>query len=56
MKKIIASLVLLFAATCAFAGDRADDLDRLRSGSLVIKEIMAAPDKGVPEEIISNAK
>jgi len=56
MKKIVASLVLLFAATTAFAGDRADDLERLRNGALVIREIMDAPDKGVPEEVISNTK
>ena len=56
MKKIVASLVLLFAATTAFAGDRADDLERLRNGAMVIREIMDAPDKGVPEEVISNAK
>jgi lipid-binding SYLF domain-containing protein len=56
MNKILVSLVVLLSTTMAVAGDRADDVERLRSGSLVIKEIMSAPDSGVPDEIINNAK
>jgi lipid-binding SYLF domain-containing protein len=40
----------------ALAYDRADDLERLQNGATVIKEIMSAPDSGVPDEIIHSAK
>jgi len=56
MKKILISLVVLLSTTAALAGNRADDVDRLQSGATVIKEIMSAPDSGVPDEIINNAK
>jgi lipid-binding SYLF domain-containing protein len=56
MNKILISLVVLLATTAALAGDRADDIERLQSGATVIKEIMSAPDSGVPDEIINNAK
>jgi lipid-binding SYLF domain-containing protein len=56
MKKILIALVVTLSATAAFAGDRADDIERLQNGSTVIKEIMSAPDSGVPEEVINNAK
>jgi len=56
MNKILISLVVLLSTTAALAGDRADDIERLRSGATVIKEIMSAPDAGVPDEIINNSK
>jgi lipid-binding SYLF domain-containing protein len=56
MKKILISLVVLLSTTAALAGDRTDDVERLSSGATVIKEIMSAPDAGVPDEIINNAK
>lgn len=56
MNKILIALVVLLSTTVALAGDRADDIDRLQSSATIIKEIMAAPDSGVPEEIIDNAK
>ncbi len=56
MKKILISLVVLLSTTAALAGDRENDIDRLQSGATVIKEIMSAPDAGVPDEIINNAK
>lgn len=56
MKKILIALVVTLSATAAFAGDRAEDIERLQNGSTVIKEIMSAPDSGVPEEVINNAK
>jgi lipid-binding SYLF domain-containing protein len=56
MKKVLISLVVLLSTTAALAGDRENDVDRLRSGATVIKEIMSAPDAGVPDEIINNAK
>jgi lipid-binding SYLF domain-containing protein len=56
MKKILVALVVLLPTTAALAGDRADDVDRLQSGATVIKEIMSAPDSGVPDEVINSAK
>lgn len=56
MNKILISLVVLLSTTAALAGDRADDVERLRSGATVIKEIMSAPDAGVPDEIINSSK
>ena len=56
MKKVLISLVVLLSTTAALAGDRENDVDRLQSGATVIKEIMSAPDAGVPDEIINNAK
>jgi lipid-binding SYLF domain-containing protein len=56
MKKILISLVVLASTTIALAGDRADDIERLQNGATVIKEIMSAPDSGVPEEIIHGTK
>jgi SH3 domain-containing YSC84-like protein 1 len=55
MKKVLIALVVLLATTAALA-DRDDDVDRLQEGATVIKEIMSAPDSGVPEEVINKAQ
>src|SRR3954447_13266649 len=57
MKKLALLLTLAMFATAAFAGDdRTDDVSRLQSAATVLDEIMAAPDKGIPEEIVGSAK
>jgi len=56
MNRILIALVVLLSTTAALAGDRADDIERLQTGATVIKEIMSAPDNGVPDEIINNSK
>jgi SH3 domain-containing YSC84-like protein 1 len=56
MNKILIALVVLLSTTVALAGDRADDIDRLQSSATVIKEIMSAPDSGVPDEVIDSSK
>jgi lipid-binding SYLF domain-containing protein len=56
MNRMLIALVVLLSTTAALAGDRADDIERLQTGATVIKEIMSAPDNGVPDEIINNAK
>jgi lipid-binding SYLF domain-containing protein len=56
MKKILIALVVLLSTTAALADGRSDDVERLQDGAKVIDEIMSAPDSGVPEEIIDNAK
>jgi SH3 domain-containing YSC84-like protein 1 len=57
MKKLALLLTLaLFAATAYAGDDRTDDVSRLQSAATVLDEIMAAPDKGIPEEIVGSAK
>ncbi len=60
MKKMM-SLLLMSAVglmgTYAFAGSaRQDSVERLQSSVDVLHEIMGTPDKGIPEEVLSNAK
>jgi lipid-binding SYLF domain-containing protein len=60
MKKIMSVLLMgcmgLFG-TYAFAGSaREDTVDRLEKSVDVLHAIMSAPDKGIPEEVLSSAK
>jgi SH3 domain-containing YSC84-like protein 1 len=60
MKKALSVLMVgcmgLFA-TFAWAGSaREDSVARLQSSVDVLHSIMATPDKGIPEEVLSNAK
>jgi SH3 domain-containing YSC84-like protein 1 len=60
MKKAVSVLLVgcmgLFA-TFAWAGSaREDSVARLQSSVDVLHSIMATPDKGIPEEVLSNAK
>ena len=60
MKKIMSVLLMGFIAlvgTCAWAGSAREDTDaRLQSSVDVLHAILATPDKGIPEEVLSNAK
>lgn len=60
MKKalsFVASISLLTAVALASTeGDRAKLEDRLDDSATIINEIMAAPDSGIPQEILDNAK
>ena len=60
MKKAISVLLMGFMGlftTMAWAGSaREDTVARLQSSVDVLHSIMAAPDKGIPEEVLSNAK
>jgi lipid-binding SYLF domain-containing protein len=60
MKKTMSMLlmsVIGLVGTCAWAGSgRQDSVARLQSSVDVIHAIMATPDKGIPEEVLSNAK
>jgi lipid-binding SYLF domain-containing protein len=56
MKKVLIALAVLFCIPAAFAFDRADDVERLQNSATILHEIMSAPDKGIPEEVFSNAK
>ena len=58
MKKIAVALVALFAmAGLAAASERRDaDLDRIQSASTILSQIMSAPDRAIPDSIMSGAK
>ncbi len=60
MKKTMSVLlmsVVAMAGTYAFAGSgREDSVARLQSSVEVLHAVMATPDKGIPEEVLSNAK
>src|SRR5438067_226379 len=60
MKKTMSVLLMSFiglVGTFAWAGSaREDTADRLQKSVYVLHAIMATPDKGIPEEVLSNAK
>src|SRR6202142_3716269 len=60
MKKVMSVLLMGFMGlfgTMAWAGTaREDTVARLQSSVDVLHSIMSAPDKGIPEEVLSNAK
>src|SRR5947209_17153302 len=60
MKKVISLLLMGFVGligTYAWAGSAREDSDaRLQSSVEVLQAIMATPDKGIPEEVLDNAK
>jgi lipid-binding SYLF domain-containing protein len=59
MKKIMMFLAILSmgASTAAWAGsDREATADRLDHAARVLHDIMAAPDSGIPEEVLEHAK
>jgi lipid-binding SYLF domain-containing protein len=57
MKKLITLAALLSLTTIGWAGSsREEAYDRLDHAGKVLHEIMAAPDKGIPEEVLEHAK
>jgi lipid-binding SYLF domain-containing protein len=57
MKKIMFALAMLSLGTLSWAGSaREDATDRLENATTVLHEIMGAPDKGIPEEVLEHAK
>jgi lipid-binding SYLF domain-containing protein len=58
MKKLV-TLVALFslgAATAALAETREEVQNRLDNAALVLHQIMGAPDRGIPEEVLDHAQ
>ncbi len=47
---------MLCLSMVAVAQDRQKQLDRIEGAGTVLDEIMAAPDKGIPEDILADAK
>jgi len=58
MKKLMAIVAILGlgAASVVSAETREDVRNRLDNAALVLHEIMAAPDKGIPEEVLEHAR
>jgi SH3 domain-containing YSC84-like protein 1 len=57
MKKYFILLFSILLSTFAIAGSsQQDTTTRLQSAAVVMDEIMAAPDKGIPEEVLNGAK
>src|ERR1700733_1681223 len=52
---IVATLVSL-AALPMIASDREDDVKRTRKAAEVFKEVMNAPDQGIPQDLLASAK
>jgi lipid-binding SYLF domain-containing protein len=57
MKKMLLSIALLSLTPLGWADSPNDaTVDRLEHAGAVLHEIMAAPDKGIPEEVLDHAK
>jgi SH3 domain-containing YSC84-like protein 1 len=57
MKKVMFVLAILSLGTLCWAGSaREDATERLENATNVVHEIMAMPDKGIPEEVLEHAK
>ena len=57
MKKLITLAAILSLTSVCWAGtDREATENRLDHAGAVLHEIMAAPDKGIPEEVLEHAK
>jgi lipid-binding SYLF domain-containing protein len=57
MKKLMTIAALLGMTSLCWAGSgREATVDRLDHAGAVLHEIMAAPDKGIPEEVLEHAK
>jgi lipid-binding SYLF domain-containing protein len=58
MRKIAVVLfALLVVSTCLLASERRDaDIDRIQTASTVLSQIMSAPDRAIPDSIMSGAK
>src|SRR4030088_451940 len=57
MKRIMFLLAMVSLGTlCWAASAREDAIERLNNAGQVLHEIMAMPDKGIPEEVLEHAK
>lgn len=58
MKRIMIAVVFSAALVAsAFASsERSDDVERIRNATQVFREIMATPDKAIPQELLESAK
>jgi lipid-binding SYLF domain-containing protein len=53
---LVISLVAMLGSVAWAGSGREDSTERLQNSADVLKEIGAAPDKGIPEEVLKNSK
>jgi lipid-binding SYLF domain-containing protein len=53
---LIVTTLALFVTLTAVASDREDDVNRTNKATQVFKEIMNAPDQGIPQDLLDSAK
>jgi len=56
VKKLILLVVMLSLTSLGWASDRESSTERLDHAAKVLHEIMAAPDSGIPEEVLEHAR
>jgi lipid-binding SYLF domain-containing protein len=56
MKKLMIFLAIMSMSLMVWADEKEDAIDRLQNSTKVLNEILGAPDKGVPEEVLDGAK
>lgn len=57
MKKIVLAVAVFSLATISWADEsKQSDTERLDKSANVLKEVMATPDKGIPQEVLEHAK
>jgi lipid-binding SYLF domain-containing protein len=56
VKKLMLFFALLSLTSVGWAESQQDSIDRLNNAATVLHEIMSAPDKGIPEEVLEHAK
>jgi lipid-binding SYLF domain-containing protein len=56
MKRLMVFTIVLCLGCVAWASNKADVQDRLDNAAKVLREIQAAPDTGIPDEILAKAK
>ena len=58
MKKLLFVLLLIGLSVPSFAGDEDDNpaADRVKAAAAVLEEIQAAPDTGIPDEVMGSAE
>src|SRR5271166_4266086 len=55
LRIVLCSAVLLGFVNLAWADDREDEVKRVQAAADVLDEIMSAPDKGIPQDIMRSA-
>jgi lipid-binding SYLF domain-containing protein len=53
---ILATLALMASMTALASSDREDDVNRTHKAAQVFDEIMSAPDKGIPHDLLNKAR
>jgi SH3 domain-containing YSC84-like protein 1 len=57
VKKFLSVLLVCFLSAPLWAqGDRAKTIERVAGAGTILKEIMAAPDSGIPDDVLASAK